>query len=54
MIHRKKWSNEDLDYLKEHWGITPIKNMAKNLRRSENGIVVKARRLKLGAFLDSG
>ena len=50
----RKWSQEDLDYLAEHWGYTPMPALCKALNRSQSGILIKVQRLGLGAFLDSG
>lgn len=40
--------------MQEKWGSTSIKVLARSLGRSENAIIVKAQRMKLGAFLEAG
>lgn len=50
----RKWSKEEVEYLQDKWGIDSIKNMAKKFNRTESAIVNKARRLKLGAYLENG
>lgn len=54
MSKHPRWTAEDDDYLSENWGTLAISALARNLGRSENGIIVRARRLGLGPFLDSG
>jgi len=50
----RTWSKEEKEYLIEKWGTVSIAGIAKVLNRSENAIIVKKNRLKLGAFLESG
>ena len=50
----RNWSQEEKDYLADHWGTMTVPSLCKKLNRSENGIIVMARRLKLGAFYDAG
>lgn len=50
----RNWSKEQTDYLRENWGSVSIKTIARKLNRTENAIVLKARRCGLGAFLDAG
>lgn len=50
----KRWTEQELEFLQEKWGRTSIKALARSLGRSENAVVVKARRMKLGAFLEAG
>lgn len=50
----KRWSKEEVEYLKTNWGMKSIKTMSKALNRSENAISLKKNKLKLGAFLDNG
>ncbi len=50
----RTWTSEELSYLEEHWGIVSIASIAKKLNRTENAIIVKARRLGLGPALESG
>ncbi len=42
----KKWSAEEIKYLKENWGVIPIDEM--DLDRTYNAIYLKALKLKLG------
>lgn len=50
----KKWSKEDEEYLCDNWGIKSLKTICKTLGRSEDAVIVRARRLGCGAFLDAG
>lgn len=50
----KSWSDEHLDYLLDNWGSKSISVIAENLNRTVYAIMNKARRNKLGSFLDSG
>lgn len=50
----KKWTKEQEAYLEDRWGMTSIATIAKNLGRSENAVIVRARRMGLGGFLDAG
>ena len=50
----RNWTQEEKTYLEEHWGTMTVPTLCKKLNRSENGILVMARRLKLGAFYESG
>lgn len=52
MGRQKNWSTEEVDYLQEAWGKTSLKTICKNLKRTQNAVVLKASRLKLGAFKD--
>lgn len=54
MRHKKKWTQEEYDYLQEKWGQISLKTIAKNLGRTENAILIKVHRLGLGPFLESG
>ena len=51
---KRRWTAEENEYLQENWGIKSIHSLSKNLKRSPNAIIVKARKLKLGAFLQHG
>lgn len=51
---RKRWTKEEESYLEDRWGTTSIGSIAKKLGRSENAVIVRAQRLGLGAFLESG
>lgn len=48
------WSVSEEEYLSENWGRISIPAMAKRLNRTEAAIIIRARKLGLGAFLDSG
>lgn len=50
----KRWSEEEIQYLRDNWGYKSIGTMGRSLKRSKNAIVIKASKLKLGAFLESG
>lgn len=50
----RAWTKEEEDYLADKWGSLSIKTIAKNLGRSENSIIVRKDRLKLGSFLENG
>ena len=54
MRHKKKWTQEEYDYLQEKWGQISLKAIAKNLGRTEAAVLIKIQRLGLGAFLESG
>ncbi len=51
---KKTWTPEEKEYLSEHWGTLSVPTIAKKLERSENAVVCMARRMELGAFLESG
>lgn len=48
------WTEGDLEYLENNWGSISIPTLAKNLNRSENAVIIKARLLGLGPFLEAG
>ena len=37
----KNWTKQEEEYLIENWGTISVPTLAKNLRRSENAIIVK-------------
>ena len=43
------WTQHELNYLENYWGIKTLSRIAKSLKRSKVGVFVKAKRLKLGA-----
>lgn len=49
----KRWTSEEIEYLKEKWGNKSIETIAKKLGRTKYAILVKKARLKLPSFLDS-
>lgn len=50
----KEWTRKEEKYLIENWGMVSISTIAKKLGRSENAVIVRKDRLRLGAFLESG
>lgn len=48
------WTKEEDEYLNEYWGTKSVQAICKHLDRSENAIIVRASRNKLGAFTESG
>lgn len=48
----KKWTAEEIEYLKESWGNKSIATIAKKLNKSENAVINKKNRLGLGPFID--
>lgn len=49
-----KWTQEQIDYLCEHWGNKSIPTMSNALDKSINAIKLKAGRLGLGRHIHSG
>lgn len=54
MGQSRNWTKEEIEYLQDHYGQLSYGALAKNLNRSVTAIRVRADRLSLGAFLDSG
>ena len=50
----RKWTEEELAFLKEHWGSMGMNKLEKRLNRTSNAIRRKAYRLHLGNFLENG
>lgn len=50
----KDWSKEDANRLREHWGYKTVPSIAKILNRTETAIILKAKRLNLGAPTAAG
>ena len=48
------WTDKELEYLEDKWGITSVKTICKNLGRTEVAVIVKAKRLGLGSPYRSG
>lgn len=44
----KRWTEEEIDYLKENVGYRRIKDIAETLGRTETAVTLKIKRLKLG------
>ena len=51
---KRNWSEEEHEYLRESWGHMTVGGIAKHLNRSVNAVMVRANRLGLGPYLDSG
>lgn len=54
MGSEKNWSNEELEYLEDKWGVVSVGRMSKTLNRTKNAILIKKNRLGLGGFLENG
>lgn len=54
MGRARNWTKEEYEYLENNWGLLSLPTIAKNLNRSETGVLIKVQRLGLGAFLESG
>lgn len=50
----KSWRQEEVAYLEENWGTIAIPSIAKKLNRSVNSVKLKALRLGLENYLESG
>lgn len=50
----RRWTDEELAFLKEHWGSIDMNKLEKRLDRTSNAIRRKASRLRLGNFLENG
>lgn len=48
------WTEEEEDYLSENWGKVSVPSICERLNRSRNAIMVRANRLGLGPYYDSG
>lgn len=53
MGQARNWTNDEIAFLEEKWGVKSIGAIAKALNRSITGVKIKAGRLGLGAFLES-
>lgn len=49
----KRWTHEEIEYLKENWGTKSVPALAEKLGRSQSSILVRKERLHLGTFLDN-
>ena len=45
----KKWSKSELNYLDEYWGRNSLAYLSGRLKRTKKAVVLKAKRLRLGA-----
>ena len=50
----RTWTKEEINYLRDKYGQTPIKQIAKNLNRTPSAIRNKVTKLGLGSFLENG
>jgi hypothetical protein len=48
------WTQKDINILTEYWGYKTVPQLSKMLNRSVNGVVIKAKRLDLGACTSAG
>lgn len=48
------WTEKEVEYLEEHWGMVSIPTIARNLNRTVNAVKVKVARLGLGSVLMNG
>lgn len=53
-MSNRRWTNDEITYLEENWGTVSIKAISKKLQRSEVAIISRARKLKLGSFIEAG
>ena len=54
MGQARNWTQEEKDYLAEHWGTMTVPTLCKNLNRSRNGIMIMVHRLGLNGYYESG
>lgn len=54
MGQRRNWTQEEVDILRERWGHCAIETIAENLERSRWAVLVKAHRMGLPPWLESG
>lgn len=52
--YHQPWDCEEIEYLEEKWGNISVVQMAKTLGRTETAVRMKAGKLGLGRFLESG
>lgn len=51
---KKHWTQEENDWLCEHWGETTIEGLCRHLQRSEKAILQRVSFLGLPPYLESG
>ena len=51
---KRTWTEKEEDFLRENWGHMTVGGLAKSMKRSNNAIIVRAARLGLGPYLESG
>ena len=54
MRNKKHWTQQDEEYLAEHWGTVSFAGLCKHLGRSETAIIMRVRKLGLAPYLESG
>lgn len=45
----RHWTKEERDFLEDKWGITSVSYIAKKLSRTQNSVICKAYKMKLGS-----
>ena len=45
----RTWTEYEIEYLKEYWGLSPLKNIAEKLKRTKIAVHIKTKRERLGA-----
>ncbi len=53
MPHGKIWTEEEMEFLEEKWGVLSVKQLARKLGRTTDSIIVRARKMQLGRHVDS-
>lgn len=48
------WTKEEVEFLTDNWGQSSVPNLSKKLDRTHSAIIQKAKKLKLGPFLEAG
>ena len=54
MGQKPNWTAEEVEYLQENWGKSPVGSIREKLNRSKGAVIQKARKTGLARFLDSG
>jgi len=50
----RRWSAEEVSYLRDNWGMVTIQSISRKLDRTEAAVLNKVQELGLGAFLEHG
>lgn len=50
---RGKWTKEEIEYLEENFGLKTVKAIARKLNRSEDAVIIKAKRIGLGGITET-
>ena len=45
----KNWTEFEIEYLRDHWGVSTLKSISRELNRTKTGVFIKAKRERLGA-----